>query len=97
MRVDSTGIYNSRGLVQNRPKNLIPQRNTEVNKAQATGKADKPQKFVLPKLAENLNQLSSAELNQINKLFGQVDLSSLNTTDKAKLDDRPGQIIDIVV
>ena len=97
MRVDSAGIYNSRGLVQNRPNNVNPQKSGGVAKTSKPTTTEKTQKFVMPKLAESLNQLSSAELNQINKLFGQVDLSSLSGTDNSTVEDRPGRLVDIVV
>lgn len=97
MRVDSVGIYNNRGFVQNKANNVVPRKSVKSEKSQTASKPQKAQKLDFSKLAENINQLSSAELNQINKLFGQVDLSALKGADNSKVDDRPGQLVDIVV
>ncbi len=97
MRVDSVGIYNNRGLVQNKANNNVPPKSVGKAKTQPAAEPQRAQKLDFTKLAENINQLSSAELNQINKLFGQVDLDALKGADNSKVDDSPGQFVDIIV
>ena len=97
MKINSAGIYNNRGLVPNRANNTAPPKNPEAGSKQASSKPQQAQKIDFSKLVENMNRLSTAELNQINKLFGQVDLEALTKSGNGKVDDRPGQLVDIVV
>lgn len=97
MRVESVGVYNNRGLVQNKAKTEVPPKDVKAENTQPSTETQTAQKLNFSKLAENINQLSSAELNQINKLFGQVDLNSLSSDSKKSIDQGPGQFVDIVV
>jgi hypothetical protein len=95
MRIDSVGIYNNRGLIQNKSNQGSANaakpdaRNIKSRTLQKTSKTNTMQPAKL---------LSSAETAQIKELFGKFNLSELSQTNKApEIENRPGQFIDIVV
>lgn len=97
MRVDSIGIYNNRGFIQARTVNSPPARDGKVGEGQTNNQPQPSRKSTISRIAESLNQLSQAELQQINELFGQINLSALGKSDNIPGDSRPGQLVDIVI
>jgi hypothetical protein len=96
MRIDSIGIYNNKGLVQNKNgKNGLP-KSAAIQNNIAANKPDFQQVMSSSKTAET-GRLSAAESSQIKQLFGQFDVSALKNINNSNLDDGPGQFIDIVV
>jgi hypothetical protein len=95
MRIDSVGIYNNRGLIQNKSNQGA------ANTAKTDIKNIKSQLLQQTGATGQLSStklLSTAESAQIKHLFGKFNLSELSQTDKNPgLDNRPGQFIDIVI
>jgi len=95
MRIDSVGIYNNRGLVQNKGNQgiaNITKPNTKNIKPESLQKTSMTGKLQSTKL------LSAAESAQIKQLFGKFNLSELSQTNKTpEIENRPGQFIDIIV
>jgi hypothetical protein len=90
MRIESTGIYTSNG----QPGKIVSGKsdlNTTRPSPKDIKKADVPkQNFA--------SLLSEAETTQLTKLFGKFDLKELaGNVPVEPEDDRPGQIIDILV
>jgi hypothetical protein len=98
MRIDSTGLYNNRGLTPGKPKVQTPSKTAEPARVIKKSELQSQQKVVSSFKPELLAQLSLEESDQIKKLFGQFDLATLsgskNTND---IDDSPGQFVDIIV
>ena len=92
MRIDSVGIYNNRGLIQNKSNQGI----ANVNKPNA--KNIKPETLQSTGRLQSAKLLSAAESAQIKQLFGKFNLSELSQTGNTKdIENRPGQFIDIVI
>jgi len=90
MRIDSTGIYTSTG----QPGRILPGKTESVKPGSSTQdikKQETPSKNFA-------SLLSEAETSQLTKLFGKFDANELsNSAPVEPEDDRPGQIIDILV
>jgi hypothetical protein len=90
MRIDSTGIYTSNGQPG---RTLIGKTDSAKSgpSTQTIKKSETPVKSFA-------SLLSDAETNQLTKLFGKFDLKELaGNVPIEPEDDRPGQIIDILV
>jgi hypothetical protein len=90
MRIESTGIYTSTG----QPGKIITGKN-DLNKSQPSNRnANKAE----PAKQSFASLLSEAETSQLTKLFGKFDLKELaGNSPVTPEDDRPGQVIDILV
>jgi hypothetical protein len=96
MRIDSVGLYNNRGLVQNKnARNAMAKNVAAQNKIAA--QSEFKQTLSSAKATTATDQLTAAESSQIKQLFGQFDSSALKDVNNRNLDDSPGQFIDIVV
>jgi len=96
MRIDSIGIYNNRGLIQNKSNSVASAKSTVVNKTAQTEQTTAVFKIASKEAVASSN-LSEAESSQIKQLFGQFDVSALNQVNGRKSNDGPGQFIDITV
>ena len=98
MRIDSTGLYNNRGLLPGKANAESSRRAAEPAKVIKKSELKSQQKVVSSFKPELFAQLSLEESDQIKKLFGQFDLATLSGSKKADdIDDRPGQFVDIIV
>ncbi len=90
MRIDPTGIYTSNG----QPGRALVGKTDSVKPRPSTQNVKKSE---TP--AQNFaSLLSDAETTQLTKLFGKFDLKELASNAPIEPeDDRPGQIIDILV
>jgi hypothetical protein len=95
MRIDSVGIYNNRGLIQDKSN----QKSININKPDTKNiKPEISPKTTMTGQVQPAKLLSSAETAQIKQLFGKFKLSELSQTNKIPdIGNRPGQFIDIVV
>jgi len=95
MRIDSVGIYNNRGLIQNKSNQGI----ADITKPDAKNiKLETLQKTSMAGKLQSTRLLSAAESAQIKQLFGKFNISELSQTNKIpEIENRPGQFIDIVV
>jgi len=95
MRIDSVGIYNNHGLIQNKSSQ------GPANIAKPDVKDIKPKMLQPTAVTGQLSSsklLSTAESAQIKQLFGKFNLSELSQSNKNPgIENRPGQFIDIVV
>lgn len=101
MRIDSLGLYTNQGLIQGKvqPQNIDQPKHVKTWKPpRLKPDADKIDNVVSSAL------LSSAESNQIKKLFGHFDVSVLTEQYQKEISSKapgkdvpPGSIIDIVV
>ena len=90
MRIDPTGIYTSNG----QPGRILPGKTDSVKPRPSTQDIKKPE----TPTKSFASLLSDAETNQLTKLFGKFDLKELaGSAPVEPEDDRPGQIIDILV
>jgi hypothetical protein len=96
MRIDSTGIYNNKGLVQNKNGKNGLSKSAAIKNNIAANKLDFQRMMSSSKTTET-GQLSTAESSQIKQLFGQFDVSALKNVNNSNLDDGPGQFVDIVI
>lgn len=98
MRIDATGIYNSRGLVQGKPYPAKADQMSKIKPADIKSQSTKPPETLKPGRPVDFNALSNAESVQIKHLFGQFDKAALIQLERpSSHDDSPGRFIDIVV
>ena len=90
MKIESLGIYSSNG--QMRPVSTSPQPQLKAPQNTVSSSKGAPAKHDFAAM------LSEAETTQLTKLFGKFDLKALaGEHEQSTEENRPGQIIDILV